>query len=111
MAEVAACNPTIPIKACNILNTEVVRLLEKEVICEVGQVQGEYVSSYFAVPKSKRSPEWRSILNFKKFNNYVRHVYFHMEMVPAGHHVCGVGPQGILPPCSYEYPGQEIPEV
>ena len=33
-------------------------LLEKSwAICEVGQVQGEYVSSYYAVPKSKRAPE------------------------------------------------------
>ena len=69
---VAACNPTISTKASNVLDTEVAGFLEKEVICEVGRVQGEYVSSYFAVPKSKRSPEWKSILNLEKFNKYVR---------------------------------------
>ena len=31
------------------------------------------------------------------------------EMVPARHHVCGVGSQGRLPPYPHECPGQEIP--
>ena len=31
------------------------------------------------------------------------------EIVPARHHVCGVGSQGCLPPCPHECPGQEIP--
>ena len=48
----------------------------------MGQVQGEYVSSYFAVPKSKRVPDkWRPILNLKKFNKNIRHIYFVMEEV------------------------------
>ena len=34
------------------------------------KVQGEYVSSYFKVPNSKRSPDkWRLILNLKNFIN------------------------------------------
>ena len=37
---------------CNVLDTEVTGLLEKGAICEVSRVQGEYVISYFAVPKS-----------------------------------------------------------
>ena len=42
----------------------------------------QYVSSYFAVPKSKRSPDkWRPILNLKKFNKFIRHIYFKMEGV------------------------------
>ena len=46
----------------------------------MGPVQGQYVSSYFAVPKSKRVPDkWRPILNLTKFNKYVCYVYFHME--------------------------------
>ena len=45
-------------------------------------VLGQYVSSYFAVPKSKRSPDkWRPILNLKKFNKFIRHIYFKMEDV------------------------------
>ena len=48
----------------------------------MGPVQGQYVSSYFAVPKSKRSPDkWRHILNLKKFNKYVCHAYFCMKDV------------------------------
>ena len=54
---VAARNPTISTKASNVLNTEVAGHLEKGTIFEVGQVQGEYVSSYFAVPKSKCTPD------------------------------------------------------
>ena len=78
---VAAHNPTISTKASNVLNTEVAGLLKKAAICEVDWVQGEYVSSYFAVPKSERSPDkWRPILNLKKFNKYVCHIYFHIEL-------------------------------
>ena len=77
---VAALNPTISTKAPNVIDTEVTGLLMKGAIYEVGRVQGEYVSSFFAVPKSKRSPDmWRPILNLKKFNKYICHVYFHME--------------------------------
>ena len=69
---VAACNPTISAKASNALNVEVQGLLKKGAIPKVGQVQGQYVSSYFAVPKSKRvTDKWRPILNLKKFNKYV----------------------------------------
>ena len=54
---VVARNPTISTKASNGLDTEVTGILEKGLICKVGRVQGEYVSSYFAIPKSKRSPD------------------------------------------------------
>ena len=77
---VAPSNPTVSTKASNVLDTEVTGLLEKGAIHEVGPVQGQYVSSYFAVPKSKRVPDkWRPILNLKKFNKYVCHIYFGME--------------------------------
>ena len=79
---VSPCNPAISTKASSVLNTEVNGLLKKGAICEVGPVQGQYVSSYFTVPKSKRSPaKWRPILNLKKFNKYVCHIYFKMEDV------------------------------
>ena len=54
---VAPSNPTISTKASNVLDTEVAGLLEKGAIHEVGPVQGQYVSSFFAVPKSKHTPE------------------------------------------------------
>ncbi len=54
---VAPCNPTISTKASNALDTEVTGLFEKGAIHVVGLVQGQYVSSYFAVPKLKRVPD------------------------------------------------------
>ena len=45
-------NPTISTKASNVLNTEVTRLLEKGTICEVGQVQVEYVSAMGLQPET-----------------------------------------------------------
>ena len=77
---VAPSNPTISTKASNVLNTEVTRLCDRGAIHEVDPVQGQYVSSNFAVPKSKRAPDkWRPILNLKKSNKYVCHVYFYMK--------------------------------
>ena len=47
---------------------------------EVTLVLGQFISSYFAVPKSKRVPDkWRLILNLKKFNNYIQNIMFKME--------------------------------
>ena len=46
----------------------------------MGPVPGQYVSSYFAVPKSKRSHDkLGSILKLKKFNKFVHHIYFKMK--------------------------------
>ena len=73
-------NPKVSLKASNVLDTEVFGLLDKGAIKEVSPVLGQYVSSYFVVPKSKRSPDkWRPILNLNKFNTYVCHIYFPME--------------------------------
>ena len=73
-------NPVVSQKASDVLNVEVQGLLGKGAIREVSPVTSQYVSSYFAVPKSKRSPDkWRPILKLKKFNKYVCHVYFQME--------------------------------
>ena len=47
----------VTFKASNVLNTEVCGLLDKGAIREVSPVLGQYVSSYFAVPKSERSPD------------------------------------------------------
>ena len=75
-------NPKVFLKASNVLDTEVFGLLDKGAIREVSPVPGEYVSSYFAIPKSKRSPDkWRPILNLKRFNKFICHIYFKMEDV------------------------------
>ena len=75
-------NPKVSQKASDVLNVEVQGLLEKGAIRKASPVPGQYVSSYFAVPKSKHVPDkWRPILNLKKFNNYVRHIYFQMEKI------------------------------
>ena len=46
-------NPTISTKASNVLDTDVAGYLKKGAFREGGPVQGQYVSLYFAVPKSK----------------------------------------------------------
>ena len=77
---VAQRNPSITPTAAQVLDKEVQGLLDKGVIRVVDLVPGQYVSSYFAVPKSKRSPDkWRPILNLKRFNKSIRHVFFKME--------------------------------
>ena len=50
-------NPKVSLKASNVLDTEVFGLLDKGAIREVSPVLGQYVSSYFTVPKSERSPD------------------------------------------------------
>ena len=54
---VTPSNPTVSLKALNVLDTEVTGLLNKEALKEVGRVPGQYVSSYIAVPKLKKSPD------------------------------------------------------
>ena len=79
---VAPSNPSFSPKAAQVLDTEVQGLLDKGTIHKVDPVLGQCVSTYFAVPKSKRSPDkWRPILNLKRFNKSVRHVYFQMEEI------------------------------
>ena len=53
----AAHNPTISALASNVLTTEILGLIEKGTICMVGPVHGQYVSSYFTAPKSKKPPD------------------------------------------------------
>ena len=53
----AASNPTVSLKASQFLDKEVQGLLDKDTIGEVQPVLGQYVSSYFAVPKSKQTPD------------------------------------------------------
>ena len=58
--------------AMKVLDDEVQGLIAKNAVKVVQPVLGQYVSSYFAVPKSKRSPDkWRPIINLKHFNHSV----------------------------------------
>ena len=58
--------------ARQVLDDEVQGLLSKKAVKVVKPKLGQYVSSYFAIPKSKRSPDkWRPIINLKCFNHSV----------------------------------------
>ena len=68
---VAPRNPVISTKASSVLDKEVIELLKKEAIHKVSPVPGQYVSTYFAVPKSKRVlDKWIPILKLKHSNKY-----------------------------------------
>ena len=68
--------------ARQVLDDEVQGLISKNAVKVVKPMLGQYVSSYFAVPKSKRSPDkWRPIINLKRFNLSVRKIHFRMEEV------------------------------
>ena len=68
----APASPNVSDDAAAVLDKEVQDLLAKAAIKEVAPVLGQFVSSYFAVPKSKRVPDkWRPILNLKRFNDFV----------------------------------------
>ena len=68
--------------ARTVLDDKVKGLISKNAVKVVKPVHGQYVSSYFAVPKSKRSPDkWRPIINLKRFNHSVRKLHFRMEEV------------------------------
>ena len=68
--------------ARQVLDDEVQGLISKNAVKVVKQMLGQYVSSYFAIPKSKRSPDkWRPIINLKHFIHSVRKIHFRMEEV------------------------------
>ena len=68
--------------ARQVLDDEVQGLISKKAVKVVKPMIGQYVSSYFVIPKSKRSPEnWRPIINLKRFNLSVRKIHFRMEEV------------------------------
>ena len=51
---------------------------DKHAIISVDHTPGEYISSYFAVPKP-RSTKFRPILNLKRFNKSIKKYCFKME--------------------------------
>ena len=77
------CTPLPATEAARkVLDDEVQGLLSKKAVKVVKPAHGQYVSLYFAVPKSKRSPDkLRPIINLKHFNRSVRKIHFRMEEV------------------------------
>ena len=71
-------NPTVNLDAHAVLVTEAAGLLSKGAIAARDPCPGQFISSYFAVPKP-RSSKWRPILNLKFFNKNLRHFKFRME--------------------------------
>ena len=75
----APTNPSVSGSALDVLNKEADDLLAKQAVTKVKPVYGEFVSSYFAVPKPHRIDQWRPILNLKVFNYNVKKYKFSME--------------------------------
>ena len=61
-------NPTVSGPAYDVLLAEADELLAKEAVAPAAPDIGQYVSSYFAVPKPRSPGKFRPILNLKKFN-------------------------------------------
>ena len=74
-------NPKVSGPAFEVLKQEASDLLSKESIAPVTSVEGQYVSSYFAVAKARSPGKFRPILNLKRFNKSVRKYKFRMEGV------------------------------
>ena len=71
-------NPPATTEAHTVLVAEAKGLRDKGAVKLVKPKSGQYVSSYFAVPKP-RSTKWRPILNLKYFNKSVRHYKLRLE--------------------------------
>ena len=74
-------NPTVDklSTAWTVLKDEAIDLLKKAAVTVVGFVSGQYILSYFAVPKARSPGKFRPILNLKKFNKNVKKYHFRME--------------------------------
>ena len=72
-------NPEVSGPAHDILVQEAADLLLKEAIAPVNPIAGQFVSSYFAVPKPRSPGKFRPILNLKKFNKSIKKYKFRME--------------------------------
>ena len=74
-------NPNATGEAFKVLVKEADDLIAKQAVRVVQPCEGQYISSYFAVPKPRKTDEFRPILNLKFFNLYVRKYKFSMETV------------------------------
>ena len=72
-------NPPVSGPAHDVLVAEAIGLKAKEAVSVVDHTPGEYISSYFAVPKPRSPGKFRPILNLKYFNKYVKKYKFTME--------------------------------
>ena len=72
-------NPKTVGPAYDVLISEAADLTDKGAIKEVVPAAGEYVSSYFAVPKPRSPGKFRPILNLKRFNKSIKKYKFRME--------------------------------
>jgi len=61
------------------ISSELQKLLKKCVIEECDREEGDYVSSIFTRPKKDGS--LRTILNLKKFNEFIEYKHFKMESI------------------------------
>ena len=69
-------NPKTVGPAYDVLISEAADLKDKGAIKEVVPAAGEYVSSYFAVPKPRSPGKFRPILNLKRFNKSIKKYKF-----------------------------------
>ena len=76
-------NPKVNGAAFDVLVKEAEDLLLKKAVRVVEPCEGQYVSSYFAVPKPRKIDQFRPILNLKFFNNHVKKYHFSMETLAA----------------------------
>ena len=72
-------NPQVTDSALNVLVKEAKELKAKKAVSVVSHCEGEYISSYFAVPKLRSPGKFRPILNLKHFNKCVKKYKFTME--------------------------------
>lgn len=59
------------------LENEIKKLISKKVIVECNPVEGQFLSSYFLIPKKDGS--FRFVLNLKKLNSFINTNHFQME--------------------------------
>ena len=65
-------NPDVNESAFQVLVQEAIELKNKLAVTVVESCPGQYISSYFAVPKPRKVDQFRPILNLKYFNSYVK---------------------------------------
>ena len=76
-------NPPVTDAAHKVLVDEAIGLKKKGAVSVVEHTTGEYISSYFAVPKPRSPGKFRPILNLKYFNKSVKKYKFKMETLSS----------------------------
>ena len=72
-------NPQAVGPAHDILVQEALNLQTKHAVVEATPCLGQYISSYFAIPKLRSPGKFRPILNLKKLNKSIKKYKFKME--------------------------------